>query len=215
MPRIVLSLFLLGLYFGSGPCLASCGPLLVTYIAGKQKGIRKSIFAYLLFSTSRILVYSAFGLAIFWGQSALKQTFPGLARYFYLSGAIFIMFIGLFMVLGKNLQINFCRKFEKFFLEKDAKTIFVFGIIIGILPCPPLVSVISYIGLVAKSWLQSVFLSLAFGLGTLISPLLIIAALAGLIPKFLANNRLLQNIFNLICGLIIIFLGFQLFRRFF
>jgi len=211
MLSIAFSLFLLGLYFGSGPCLASCGPLLVSYVAGSLKNIRGSIFAYLLFSFSRITVYLVLGLVIFFGKLALGQALENNARYLYLAGGIFIMLIGVLMALGKNAK--FCQKIDSLFLKKDAKTILLFGLIIGILPCAPLISVISYIGLVAKNWLQSILLSLAFGIGTLISPLFLISALAGFIPKILKNSQRLYQIFNFICGLVIIALGFGLIRR--
>jgi sulfite exporter TauE/SafE len=216
MLKIAISLFLLGLYFGIGPCLASCGPLVVSYVAGTEKNPFKGIAVYLLFSLSRIFVYLVLALLIFYLQLTAKSIFEHSARYLYLLGGIFIIFIGILMAVGKNLNYKFCRKFETRFLKKDALTIILFGFTIGILPCAPLLSVFSYIGLVAKSWLVSLFLSLSFGLGTLFSPLFVLAGLAGFIPLALKNNRRVLGIFHSICGLIIAFLGVGvLFRRVF
>jgi sulfite exporter TauE/SafE len=88
------------------------------------------------------------------------------------------------------------------------------GLIIGILPCAPLITVVSYIGLIAKHWFNTVIYSLSFGLGTVFSPLLVLLIFTGLIPKFIKKERI-YRIFNLACGLIIVFLGVQLIRRVF
>ena len=52
---IVITFFLLGLSFGSGPCLAACGPLLISYIAGTGKKFKDSVVTYLIFSSARIV----------------------------------------------------------------------------------------------------------------------------------------------------------------
>ncbi len=210
MNKITISLFLLGLSFGAGPCLASCGPLLISYIAGTEKKITKSIGAYFIFSLSRILVYLILGLSIFFfGQAILLGSF---SRYLFLFAGLFIIIIGLLIAVGKNLNYKLCQKTQDLFLKKDAKTIITFGLLAGVLPCAPLISVVSYIGLMAKHWLNSLVYSLAFGLGTVISPLFLLVVFAGLIPKII-NKPSFYRVFNLICGLIIIFLGFQLLKR--
>jgi sulfite exporter TauE/SafE len=90
----------------------------------------------------------------------------------------------------------------------------VLGLIIGLLPCAPLLAVFSYLGLVSRTWWHNLLYSLSFGLGTLLSPLLLLAGLTGLIPRFLQGKKeLYYKIFSFISGLIIIFLGLQLAKR--
>lgn len=123
------------------------------------------------------------------------------------------MLVGLLMVAGRNLEFKVCRFLYRNILEKDSKSIIVFGLIIGFLPCAPLMVVLSYIGLVSKTWLQSIGYSLSFGLGTFFSPLLLLVMLTGMFPKFLRDKTRIYRIFSIICGLIIIFLGWQLLAR--
>lgn len=216
MNKLLLNFFLLGLSLGLGPCIASCGPLLISYLAGSEKNIKKCITAYFLFSFSRILVYVILGLLVFaFGQLSSQYLFEPWRKLIIILGATFIIIIGLLMILGKNLDNRFCSALNNFFLKKDAKTIFIFGLIIGILPCLPFISVLSYIGLVCKTWLSSLIYSLGFGLGTIVSPLLIIATFTGLLPNILLPKNKLSKVFSFLCGLIIIFLGLQLWSRVF
>jgi len=123
------------------------------------------------------------------------------------------MVIGLLMAFGKNLDYKFCRRLEGFFLKKDAKTIIIFGLVVGIIPCLPFISLLSYIGLVSKTWFDALRYSLAFGAGTVISPLFILATLTGVIPKVITRNNKFYTVFNSICGLILGFLGLRLIMR--
>ncbi|MDD5154892.1 MAG: hypothetical protein PHF11_00175, partial [Candidatus Omnitrophica bacterium] len=65
--------------------------------------------------------------------------------------------------------------------------------------------------LVSKTWAQALVYCLAFGLGTVISPLLVLAVLSGLIPRFLLKQKeAYYKVVAFICGLIMVFLGINL-----
>jgi len=212
--RLVITFLLLGLALGIGPCMASCGPLLLSYIAGTGKTVSRGLFTYLIFSISRMAAYAVLGVLIHLFGEIVTQRFAGLVgKYLYLAGGIFILFIGVLMMFRQEKKDGLCAKIQNVFLKKDAKTVGLWGIIIGLLPCAPLVSVLSYIGLVARSWPQSIFYSLAFGLGTMLSPLLLLCGAAGVLQKFLHDHLRVQRIFNGICGLVVVTLGAQLIRR--
>ncbi len=214
MLKLVFTLFLSGLLLGSGPCLASCGPLLISYICGRQKNIAGSIRAYLLFSAGRVLVYLVLGVGAYFGGLLFSRYISEeLPRYLFLGSGAFIIIVGILVAIGKSLSFKTCQCGEKNFPQKDNLTLIILGVTIGILPCLPLASVLAYIGLVSKSWMQSFAYSLAFGLGTVVSPLLALAALAGVIPAAIKDNLKLRRIFHLLCGAVIVCLGIQLIRR--
>lgn len=216
MIRAIISFFILGLTFGAGPCLASCGPLLIAYVAGTGKDVRKSIWVYFIFSLSRILIYALLGLVVFlFAHALVKYTTSYFTKYLFIFAGALIIVIGLLIALGKNLHYKFCQRLGDFWLKKDTKTVIILGLIIGILPCAPLISVISYIGLTARHWLNSLFYGFAFGLGTMISPLFLLVVSTGLIPRIMVRENSFYRIFNAICGLIIVFLGIQLIRKVF
>ena len=214
MNKLYLSFFLLGLSFGSGPCLASCGPLLISYIAATKKNVIVSIGAYFLFSISRIFAYILLGLSVFlFGQLVSGYIFSSLSRYIFIFAGAFIMLVGLSVAFGKNIAHKFCQGFQGFFLKRDAKTIILLGLFVGITPCLPLLSLLSYIGLVSKSWIDTLRYSFVFGIGTIISPLFILAMLTGLIPKIMSSDNKLYIVFNSACGLILSFLGLRLIMK--
>jgi len=213
--KTIITLFILGLSFGTGPCVAACGPILISYIAGTNKNIGRALKVYILFSLSRVFVYCLLGVAIFFlGKFALEQVFTEYSKYIFLAGGAFIILVGVLTVLGKRLELHKPLRFlQENILKRDSKSIIVFGLIIGILPCAPLLAALSYVGLVSKSWGEGLLYSFSFGLGTLISPLIFLVILAGLIPKIMRERNIFQRVFNSICGLIIILLGLQLFLR--
>jgi len=213
--KILLSLFVLGFSFGFGPCLASCGPILISYIAGNKKNALKSLWVYLLFSSARIFVYCLLGLLIYFlGRFFTEHLLKGLSRYIYIAGGVFIVVVGVLTALGKRLENKPCRFLKKNLLEYDKKSIFIFGFIVALLPCAPLLVLLSYIGLIAKSWVFSLLYSLIFGLGTLASPLLALVFLASFISRLvMPEQKIYGQIFSFICGMVIIYLGIQLLIR--
>lgn len=213
--------FILGLTFGWGPCLASCGPLLLAYIAGTGKNPVKSLGAYSLFSVSRILVYLALGLMVFFFGRIIFERYSWFFKFILAGSGAFIIFLGLLMLLGKEFKSDSCSFLYKNILEKDKKSIITLGLAAGLLPCAPLVTMLAYAGLVSRNVFENSAYIVSFGLGTAVSPLIALTALAGLLPSILGDGSQakakvsLTKLFNIICGLIIIILGAQLMRRVF
>jgi thiol:disulfide interchange protein DsbD len=213
--KIIFSLFLLGLSFGSGACIASCGPLLVTYLVGTEKNIAKSVASYCIFSCARIAVYAALSLCVFLaGRFVIIRLVGDVSRYLIVAGGILIILMGALVAMGKEHKSAFCGKLHRKFLEHDAKSILVMGIVIGLLPCAPLIALFSYVGLVSKTWIQSLAYSLSFGLGTAVSPLILLVVFAGAMPKFIGSRgQAVARAARYICAAIIIILGMQLVWR--
>jgi sulfite exporter TauE/SafE len=206
--KALLSLFVLGLSFGFGPCLTSCGPILLPYFAGNRKDIRQSFLGYLVFSISRIFVYLILGILIFSLGSFFAQRILGeLARIFFAIGGAFIVLLGLLTAFGFRLERGFCQALHRNLLQRDVKSIVALGLIVGLLPCAPLIALFSYIGLMAGSLGKSILYSLIFGLGTFLSPLLILSLIAGFIPRLIKGQEIYNRVFSIICGLIIVYLG--------
>jgi len=217
MLKIPISFFLLGLSFGAGPCVASCGPLLLSYIAGTGKNIFRGLGVYMVFSLARITVYLLLGLLVFFlGTMGLEKILGDFSVYVLLLGGSFIILVGILTILGRPLRFIPGRFLQKNIIERDQKSIVMFGLVTGLLPCAPLLAVISYVGLISKHASQALLYSLFFGIGTFVSPLILLVILAGYIPHFLPDKkRLLGRIFNFICGLLIVALGLQLIMRVF
>ena len=202
--------------FGCGPCLASCGPFVLTYLAGTAKGVFKAIGAYLLFSLSRIAVYLILGLLTFFLGRLIFERFNYLFKFILSGAGAFIILLGLLMLLGKEIKLAPCAFLRRNILEKDRENIIILGVFTGLLPCAPLISALAYAGLIAKNGFENLLYTFSFGLGTAVSPLVILAALTGLLPNFIKQLKgSYGRIFNIICGLIMIILGAQLIWRLF
>jgi len=211
MLKVAVSLFILGLSFGSGPCLASCGPLLLSYIVGTQKKVSAGLLTYSLFSIARIAVYIALAILVFFSERiVLDSLLAGISRYIFILGGTFIILLGILIILGKS-DSKCCVLLKNKFLEHDKKSIILLGIITAILPCAPLIAMLSYLGLVSLEWRQSLLGALSFGVGVFISPLILLSALGGLFRQWLKDREV--RILNYLCGIIIIVLGLQLLRR--
>src|SRR3989338_9489977 len=100
MLRICMSLFLSGIFLGSGPCLISCGPFLVTFIAGAKKGPKESFWIWLVFSSTRLFAYLVLGLlAGLFSQEIVYRMYQGnLGRYLLIFGGAFVLFLGTVMI---------------------------------------------------------------------------------------------------------------------
>ena len=209
--KILVSFFLLGVTFASGPCLLSCGPLLVSYAVGAQKNIRQGITAYILFSLARISVYVALGALVFLLGKFITEVWVSCgARYIFIAGGLFICFLGLLTAWGRLSASPACRFLQSKFLERDTKSILTLGLMMGLLPCAPLLGLFSYSSLAAKSLLVSCLYALSFGLGTVVSPVLAALAMVGVLPRLLKNSVGLAKTLRIACGLIMAGLGLQL-----
>ncbi len=186
----------------------------------------KGLKAYIIFSLARVAVYIILALVIFFlGRFALERLLGGYSKYIVILGGGFIIFVGAMMAVGKKPEISGknpllhllssrWQVLQKNILEQDKKSLVMLGLIIGFLPCAPLLAILSYVGLISKSWLSSLFYSLSFGLGTFISPLLLLTVLAGAIPLLLPEKEALYSrLLSILCGCVIIFLGIQLISR--
>jgi sulfite exporter TauE/SafE len=208
----LISLFLTGILFGSGPCLASCGPILLSYIAGTRKNILKGLLDYVLFFLGRLLVYFVISLLLFsLGRLVAEQLLGSLFKYVVVAGGIFVITMGAFLALGRRMELGFCRFLQSNILEKN-RGVFILGLILGLLPCAPLLAIFSYTCLISKSWFDSLLYIGVFGIGTFISPLLLLVVFAGVIPRFIKGKNF-GRMFDLACGLVIIFLGVKLIAR--
>ncbi len=144
------------------------------------------------------------------GKDLFEAHFSGMVKYFYLTGGILIVSSGAALLFKNNLQESLCSRFVKSCFGGSARPAVIMGVVLGALPCLPLVTVFSYIGFASKSPLASILYSLSFGIGTVLSPLLIMSAGAGFIGKIFQDNIKFVRVLNYCSAIIIIVLGLQI-----
>jgi sulfite exporter TauE/SafE len=205
-----LQVFAIGLGMGfAGPCLFFCLPIIITFTSGVQKGYRKSLIDILIFFCGRLLAYIVLGCLAGISGMFLRR-FIDSSVIFYLNPLAGIISIGL------GIFILFSKKTEKVKCQKEPLKVgasgglFLFGFIIGVSPCAPLLALLFEIALISKNALQGAFYGLFFGLGTFISGVIVAAGLAGLliwIPERFLKSRGARLSLRIVCALVLILFG--------
>ncbi|MDD5348252.1 MAG: sulfite exporter TauE/SafE family protein [Candidatus Omnitrophica bacterium] len=212
MASLLTSFFVAGVLFASGPCMGSCGPLLAASIAGTGRSVGQAFVFYALFSLARIASYVVLGLAVFsLGAAAAGELF---GFDLSLPGGVFVALVGVFMIMGTHIRIPGFGFLRSLLVESRLSNPLFFGLLYGLIPCVPFVALVSYIGLVAKTWQQAAAFTFVFGMGTFASPLLLISLFSGFIPGFLKNRRdLFAGIIRIGSGCLLLVLAFGLMMR--
>ena len=200
--------FVQGILIGSGPCFLTCAPLVLPLIAGTKRGWRDGLSAVLVFGLARVSIYTLMaGLVGYIGadlfQMFYSQTWALAIR---LAAALFIILIGGLMLAGRQFSNPLCVFLKRQTLKHKYKSLIVLGLIVALAPCLPLIAVLTEIMFAAEKFYQGWLYGLSFGLGTLISPLLILGTL---LPDLSAKFPRA----NVFCGLLLVAAGlFILFK---
>ncbi|MDR2719235.1 MAG: sulfite exporter TauE/SafE family protein [Nitrososphaerota archaeon] len=203
-----LTSFASGLLYGLVACTATCLPYLASYIAGTGANFRKGITTTLTFNSGRIIAYAIIGATIslfsgllhfFADESALYT----LQTYSTIAFSIVTILIGA-ILLYKNKKPT-CNCNTTTFNTKTRLIrnfdvgAFTLGLSRGLVLCPPLIALMLY-SIPFANPLDSIFFAVLFGIGTTISPMLLIGGVTG----WLLNKAPLLRTYITIAGAIII-----------
>lgn len=189
--------FILGL---TGPCLFYCLPVILALSAGAAENYKKILLGIVTFLSGRLFAYILLGFLAGVSGFILRQ-FTDSHFSFYLQPAAGIISIAFGVwIFFRQKKEEACQKRERKILNSTG--FFVFGFLIGISPCPPLMGLLLEIALISKTSLQGAIYGLIFGLGTFFSGFILAAGLSGVL------NRLPKNrIFKGSCALVLILFG--------
>lgn len=198
----ILYLLFQGFLLGYGPCLVTCVPILLPYTVTK-KHWKEGLEATLTFSLSRLAVYVVLGGISGYIGAVLIRFFYTTMVHFYIQGimAFMLMLIGILVLLGKNTGIKFCQVREG--------NMVILGILVGLSPCLPLIGILLEIALLSENFISGMVYSFAFGIGTVLSPLLLIGTLAPVVGKRFSEK--IQHAFIYACGTLLILMGVYIF----
>jgi len=204
MKENLLFLFVSGIILGSGPCVSFCAPILMSYTAVYKASLKRAVFSYLVFSACKVLGYMILGAlcAIFVGILN-SDKFSALLDVIYILMALFILFIGISTLFLKQ---PLTKKYCAFLHRGNIRNVGILGFLVGLSPCLPLFGILNYIVIISKSGLDAIYYSLIFGLGTVISPLLLLVALSGGLADWISGNKKFQTIIRVGSGAVLIFL---------
>lgn len=180
--EVVFAGLVLG-FFTSFHCAGMCGPIaLALPLSGNSNG--RKIFSGIIYNLGRTLTYVLAG--VIFGLAGQGFNMLGFQQWVsVISGSLMILFALLPLFFNTSIEsglagFSFTRiirdNFQKRFSKGTVISLFVIGLLNGLLPCGPL-----YTALIAAtgtgSVIQSGLFMLLFGLGTI--PMLFVVTIAG------------------------------------
>jgi len=208
-----LGSFVIGLGYGLGVCTASCLPYVTSYVAGIGAGFKKGVKITLIFNSGRILAYALIGALIGVFSGLISLVAPGAISPFQVYSSL--IFGAVTMAIGAGILLKARKtcecitqsaniahqKIGRFGFDFGA---FTLGLSRGLIICPPLISLLLLYALPFSSPLGSMTLAVLFGLGTTISPLLVLGGVTG----WLLNKApMFRRWISITGGIVLIALG--------
>jgi sulfite exporter TauE/SafE len=207
-----LKMFVTGFSAGAGPCLFSCMPVLLPLLAVTAKEEEQGMTATFLFVTGRLAAYLVLGFLAGWSIRWLdifhhSALVPVVIKA---CAAGFIIMLGVLIIIGRDISYPFCDRFIKYFIDKNYKSMFILGILIGFAPCFPLIGILTYIAVKATSPWQGFIYAGCFGIGNMIILLLLGGFSSRLLARYKQRIGIGQKILIKACGLFLIIWGILL-----
>lgn len=176
----------IGLLYGTIFCTSECLPIIASYIAGTGAGLRKGIVITVVYNLGRIISYALIGVLFgFIGGSvgfllddSAFASFRVYSSYFI---GIITILIGIHILL-KNKKNSICEKkcesMDEWKIDRLDLRAFSLGLSRGLFICPPLFALLVY-SIPFGAPFDSLALAVLFGLGTSISPMLVLGGVTG------------------------------------
>ncbi|MCX5699775.1 MAG: sulfite exporter TauE/SafE family protein [Candidatus Omnitrophica bacterium] len=208
MKESLYYLFLSGLILGSGPCVGFCAPILAGFIAAYKPSLKKALISYLSFSSAKLVSYMILGglCGIFSG--ILKNNFfIGYLNLVNIALGFFVLVIGILtMIFKEPLGSKYCW----FLWRGNLNNAGILGLLAGFSPCLPLLGILNYIIIISRSPLEGLFYAFIFGLGTTISPVILMVGLSGKLAGGFSGNHKVKTLIRVVSSLILIYLGLRI-----
>ncbi len=191
IPNIYLGALAGGLLYGSILCTSACLPYIASYIAGIGAGFRKSVMVTLIFNFGRIAAYALIGglVAVFsgmFGWLVSETSMWNVQQYSsYIFGVVSIAVGAVLLRKSRAPSVSFscdAKESRNLVRAKAYKRFdvgaFSLGLTRGLVLCPPLV-VLLVLSVSSGVPTDSLVLAVLFGLGTTISPMLLLGGATG------------------------------------
>ncbi|MFA4981823.1 MAG: sulfite exporter TauE/SafE family protein [Candidatus Omnitrophota bacterium] len=206
-------IFAIGFGFGMiGPCFLVCTPILITYITGSRKDAGGVACDVLIFLVGRLTAYLTLGFLAGLSAELLNRFINSdITSYFKPVAGLISIALGIFMLVHKNKYDVHCAAQSR--SKHDLGGLFALGFVIGITPCPPLIALLFEVSLISKNIVDGVLYVFSFGMGTLLSGLIVVGAAAGIlawIPSKLLKSNVSNLVFKILCASLLILLGLSL-----
>jgi cytochrome c-type biogenesis protein len=189
IPNPYVQAFAVGILYGLVFCTSSCLPYIASYIAGIGAGFRKGVIVTLVYNVGRITAYALIGglIGVFSGVFRFAVNESSLAPFqqysSYAFGAVTII-IGITILLKSRSASHDCN--PEYTENPSVKKVggrfdlraFSLGFSRGLIVCPPLALLLVY-SVPFAAPIDSFAVAVLFGLGTALSPMLLLGGVTG------------------------------------
>ena len=175
IPNPYVQALAVGVLYGLVFCTSSCLPYLASYIAGVGADFRKGVIVTLIYNAGRVTAYALIG--------GLLGLLSGVFRFAVTESSLAVLVIGVTILLKSQTKPQSCtpennqplpaKKTGRFDLRA-----FSLGLSRGLIVCPPLALLLLY-SVPFGAPVDSFFVALLFGLGTSLSPMLLLGGVTG------------------------------------
>lgn len=199
--RPELSALVLGIVYGATFCTLTCSPFIASYIIGSDRGTRRGVVLSVVFNGGRVVTYGALGLAAGLLGSAFL-TDGTYATWGALAFGAAVAAIGVWMAARRrpgrrgtgcacSQEASWARRLWHRLEPREGNggelSAGLMGLLIGLVPCPPLVALLVFAAAMGSAG-TGLALGLLFGIGTVVSPIIIVAAAAGWFSDRIASE---------------------------
>lgn len=197
----LLTVFLLGVSLGLTACAATCLPFIGTLAFGKAGGRQSGLIDTGLFLGGRLLAYSALGgLAGLIGAGFVKWLAGGLGNLVIGSVACLT---ALLLVVPERKGRAACGRPQKLVNFPP----FLLGVALTLIPCAPLATLLATAAAQPSAG-QGAMLGLIFGLGALLTPMIVlIPACASVGAHLRADQPWLARLLRLGAAIVLLLIG--------
>jgi sulfite exporter TauE/SafE len=215
IPNSYVEAFTVGVLYGLAFCTSACLPYIASYIAGIGAGFRKGVLVTLIYNSGRVTAYALVGglVGILSGVFRFlvdEAAFSSVQEYSSYAFGIVTIAIGTSIFQKNRSSSCECASNDT---EKPATTTsksrgfdlraFSLGLSRGLVVCPPLLMLILY-SLPFAAPVDTFAVAILFGLGTALSPILLLGGVTGWL---LRKAPLFRKWITLGGGAILIILG--------
>ncbi len=162
---IIFFPFSFGILSSIGICLASCTPILVSYLISTQKGSGRFLGQIVFFVLVRAITFILTMAIVFIIGDLAREFIERHAFLLRIIGGSFISVVGLLIFFNKHSNLRF--------FKTKSKGLFLLALLFGVKPCLPHIAMWSYVLVAAEDVHQSVMVAAAFSLGENITPIAI------------------------------------------
>lgn len=186
------SVWLLGVSMGMTACTVTCLPFIGTWALGRASGTVEAFAHMATFLSGRIVTYALLGGFTAVVGGGLAAALGGPLGNLAIGGASIVAGVWMFLRPGRSCHSGSASvapiRFRKQGRPRDSLPPLFLGAALSLTPCTPLASLLA-LSANAGDVTQGAAYGLLFGLGAAMTPILVLAPLAGRLGRELRSGR--------------------------